>query len=266
MLASVTDPLEDTLKNLSWLLVLGLCGAAPAAGAQSHPAEPPASTRALLREATAPFDERDFTGSYTVRSHRITSKKNGDDREERDELFEMQQSAPDTLKRTLVRATLNEQDVIEVRRVEVAEEDAKGRRRQDPLKLPTDEHDLFVFRALEPEGELCVSHFEPKPEASDEDRITHGRFAWNCQTGDPVWLEAEFVDNPMLVEELSISWRFTRFGEMMVTGHNSFEVLAGPPFLKRRIVVSTEVLEVHPGPADVAGGAVRDTPEGTPSE
>ena len=121
------------------------------------------------------------------------------------------------------------------------------------LKLPTAEHDLFVFEAQESEGEICVSRYWPKGEAEDVDGITKGRLAWNCESGDPAWLEAHFVDKPMMVEEFEIRWVFRRAGGMVLTESSEFTVVAGPPFLKRRIEVKRELVEGGIE-IDVAGG------------
>ena len=216
--------------------------------------DPPAGTRALLTEATKELQKRDFTGAYSYRSSRVTSKKNGDDREEREELFEFEQNGASASERTLVRATLNGADITEERREEIRQ--AEGRQRRGPeMKLPTGEHDLFVFEPQDPQAELCVARFEPKPDAEDAEGITEGRLAWNCASGDPAWLEARFVDNPMMVQELEIRWEFRRVGDIVITESNAWHILAGPPFMKRRMQIKSELVDLREGvEVDVAGG------------
>ena len=228
-------------------------------------ADPPPETRALLTDATKPLGEREFSGVYTFRSHRATSKTNGDDLEERLEIFEIRQSGADSTERTLVSSTLNDEDVTEERRAEIAEQEAGGGGRGGGLdmKLPTAEHDIYVFKPAEPEGELCVSHYEPDPDSRDVDGATEGRLAWNCATGDPAWLEASLVDNPMMVDDLQARWTFQRAGELIVIRTNVFEVVAGLPFRKRKMAFNLELVDLQQGEVDVAGGgSAEDSQEG----
>jgi hypothetical protein len=243
------------VKTLPLIVIACLFASLPLhAGAGS--AEPPHETRARLGDATQELDKREVSGVFTFRSHRITSNKNGEDRQEWDEVFEVKQRGASESERTLVKSTRDGEDVTEERREEIRKQEADGQQRRGPeLKLPTAEHDLFVFRALEPDGDLCVSGYEPKPEARDTEGVTEGQLAWNCESGEPAWLEARFVDNPMLVEQLQIRWRFGRVGEMIITEHNTFQVVAGPPFFKRRIESSFDLVDVQTdGEVDVAGG------------
>ena len=262
MLCRRRTTLEELLKPL-YALIAGALLCAPSLAARA--AEPPQETRDLLTDATRPLAERDFSGVYTFRSRSATSKTNGDDREERDEVFEIRQSGRDSTERTLVRAMLNDELVTELRREQLGEQEAGGGGRRGPqMKLPTAEHDIYVFRALEPDGELCVSRYEPEPDSRDVDGATEGRIAWDCASGDPAWLEARFIDNPMFVDEFEVRWTFQRSGDLIVIRSNVFEVVAGLPFRKRKMEFKVELVDLLPGEVDVAGGAVpaADTEEG----
>ena len=215
---------------------------------------PAAITRALLDAAVVPLNERDLNAAYRFRTRFVQGKPGGDVLEERVEVWAIEQQGPSPGpgRGRLLSSELDGEDVTDARRAEVAEQrrepeeaddaDSEGDTESDSgfadivnLRLPgAEDGDIYVFRSEPRDGDTCAARFEPPAGEKIPDRAARGVLSWNCETREPVRLEAERVEAPMLVDAVAVEWDFGIIDGIAFTQRYRLVVEGGLPFLKRR--------------------------------
>jgi len=249
-------------------LVTTLAMAAPATidaaedDAHTDPSAPPRITRTRLDAVIVPLGKRDLRGEYRVRWHLLRSKVGGAVLEDRVEVWAVEQNGPlppGLGARRLLSATLDGEDVSDARRAELAAQPESpggpgGRDRRFAgvidLRIPgIANEDVYVFAERERHGDTCAARFEPADPGEAPDRAARGVLSWNCHTLEPVRLEAERVDNPLLVDSVAARWEFETVDGVAFSHRYHVVVDAGLPFLKRRFDM-TIAIEQFSAPED----------------
>jgi len=236
----------------------------------TDPSAPPRVTLTRLDAVVVPLGKRDLRAEYRVRWHLLRSKIGGAVLEDRVEVWAVEQDGP--LPRgpgaaRLLSATLDGEDVSDARRAELVAQrespDGPGgreRRLADVIELRIPgiaNEDVYIFAERERHGDTCAARFEPADPGEAPDRAARGVLSWNCHTLEPVRLEAERVDNPLLVDSVAARWEFESVDGVAFAHRYHVVVDAGLLFMKRRFDI-TIAIEHFSAPEDPPNAAARD--------
>jgi len=229
-----------------------LIGAGLIAAAAAMPAGAAEPIQQVLERATAALgvlDGHGVSGGYLL-SVRVKTKVPGEDGPEDTLEVHRVTIGQDGTKRTeLVRAVEDGRDVTEERRrrgENVDEERSDDRDEVDLELLPigTNAH-LYAFKAPKVTGGLAVASYGPRADVDDDD-LSRGRIAWDVASGDPLWIEAEPVDDPAFVAEVVLRFEFARTGPVLHPSLITTHVRAGIPLVMRvKVDVGIEVSDVR---------------------
>jgi len=114
------------------------------------------------------------------------------------------------------------------------------------LRLPGErERDTYEFTLLPSEADGCVAAFQPALEHRDGADLVRGRFAWDCASGMPLWLEADAVSLPTFVREMSLRLDFDHRDEIPYTRTLIARGMGGFLFFFRRFETGVKVNDVR---------------------
>jgi hypothetical protein len=236
------------------------------AGSDVAPSE---KTLKWLEEVTKLLEEREFNGSY--RADVVSWQGPPDELTERREVFRARKTGPGPLDGELVSAIENGEDITEARRAEIAEQEAE--REDEPrerpfgdFRLPGWEHrEVYSWEALPGDDGSCGARFEPVPELRGEENVGRGQLTWSCESLDPLGLQLVPEDLPRLVDESTMSWRFARQDDFLVTQRFEWRASGGLPFFKRsfRLVVEISDFQIE-APGETDPGAESPAPGSAP--
>ena len=245
------------MKALPLFPALFLAAALPAAAGG-----PPPETAARLREALRSLSEEGPSGSYTMTTRSLVTKPDGSDREEGRTVVEIARLADGSRRVTVREAVTNGKDETAKRQQELdrarAERDkAKTATKKDggeegiSLGLPVGEDAAkYDYAPAIAEGALEVASFAPSRAHAKDDGVTRGRLAWRRDSLDPAWLEAQPVDLPTGVSEMTMRIDFARTGDVVYPRLTVTDGLGGVLWIKRRFHVEVEIGEITPLPAE----------------
>jgi hypothetical protein len=228
----------------------GLALSIPLGAAESpERGAPSATTRARLDAAVVPLNERNLNAAYQFHSRFVTGKPDGEVLEERVEVWAVDRSGPpiEGPPGRLLSAKLDGEDITEERRDEVTEQ-RRAAAGNDPdedsgsafveivdLLLPGEKDgDLYAFQPEPRDGDTCAAQFEPRGDSEVPDRAARGVLRWNCETHEPLRLEATRIETPPLVDKVFIEWDFETVAGVAYPKHYRLVVEGGVLFVKRR--------------------------------
>jgi len=237
-----------------WMAVIGLVAGAASAG-------PSEETTRRLEMALRSLDKDTFVGSYRIETHAVVSKPDGSSREDTLEVMKVSSAPGGEPEMEIVRATRNGQDITAQRRDEQVKsrakeakekprkaEDKEGGTFSATLRLPIGKDlGLFEFGASRQEGGTQVVSFAPRASARDEDNITQGTLAWDTATGDPLWLEARYVDPPTGIKELAMRFELVRQGDILFLRRTTTQGVGGMLWIKRKFDLEMVISDLQPG-------------------
>lgn len=237
-----------------WMAVIGLVAGVVSAG-------PPEETTRRLEMALRSLDKDTFAGSYRIDTHAVISKPDGSNREDTLEVMKVRSAPGGEPEMEIVRATRNGQDITAQRRNEQAKsrakevkekpkaEDKEGGTFSATLRLPIGKDlGLFEFGASRQEGGVQVVSFAPRISARNEDNITQGTLAWDTATGDPLWLEARYVDPPTGIKELVMRFELVRQGDVLFLRRTTTQGVGGMLWIKRKFDLEMVISDLQPAP------------------
>lgn len=217
----------------------------------------------VLGRATAAFEVLDghgVSGEYLMTA-KVKTKAPGDDGPE--DILEVHrvEIGPDGVTRTtLVKAVEDGRDVTEQRRRrgEAEDEEKPDERSEVDIELlPIGKNvRLYTFKAPKIKDGVAVASYRPRVDV-DDDELSHGRVAWDVESGDPLWIEAEPVDEPPFVGEIALRFEFSRSGGVLHASRITTHVRAGIPLILRvKVDVEIEMSEVRLEPKEAVVGTV----------
>ena len=248
------------MRRASTPLTALLLLAAAAAGA----APPPAAVLQRLGDAFASLDRGRFVGSFTVTARSRVAKPSGADAEETLDVRRVTRHADGTSSSQVLRHVEDgrrEAPAAEARAGDGAE---AGREHPEERGDGPDEHSfspggdedfrlpagadaaLFAFSEARREGTLLVARFEPAPAHRRDKGMTRGRLAWDPLTGDPAWIEADFVRHPTGLKRMLLRLELARQGDVVFLQRTVTDVLAGFLWIKRQVHVEVVIGDVTP--------------------
>ncbi len=113
---------------------------------------------------------------------------------------------------------------------------------------------LFEFGPTRAESGALVASFAPRPSARKEDNITRGTLAWDEASGDPLWLEATFVDPPTGVKELAMRFEIGRQGDVLYLRRTTTKGVGGMLWIKRTFDLEMTITDLVLDTSRAGGG------------
>jgi hypothetical protein len=219
----------------------------------------PKETAQRIDDASFPADsDSGFLGSFVLTTESVVSKANGKNRKESSMVFRTVRTSPDAEETALVRVVEEGEDVTEQRRERFEEamqrqdDGADGDDRGFDLAFP-DSENAHRIRIGQPsrEGGVMVAEFAMADGHENDEDASRGRVAWNAESLDPVWIEAEAVDPRGPLKEFALRMEYARIdGTLWITRFQTTG-LAKVLLMKRRFDVDMRLSELTPAaPAD----------------
>lgn len=240
--------MRRTLVMVLVMLVAAVAGAAP-----------PEDTTRRLETALKALDKEFFAGTYRVTTKSVVSKPDGSAREDRLDVMEITQPAGGEAEVTVVSATENGQDVTAKRRQSVAGQRAKRDKEKQEnkdeegsfsasMRLPLGE-DLALFELGPTEGSgVLTARFAPLGSARKLKNMTQGTLAWDETSGDPLWIEASYVDPPTGLKEMVLRLEIGRAGDILHLRRTVTRGVGGMLWIKRAFDVEMTISDLAPAP------------------
>jgi hypothetical protein len=250
--------MRRTLVMVMVMLVGAVAGAAP-----------PEDTTRRLEMALKALDKETFAGTYRITTKSVVSKPDGSAREDRLDVMEITQPAGGEAEVTVVSATENGQDVTTKRRESVAKQRAKQEKEKQEkekqekekqekkdeegsfsasMRLPLGE-DLVLFELGPTKGSgVLTASFAPLRSARKEKNMTQGTLAWDETSGDPLWIEASYVDPPTGLKEMVLRLEIGREGDILHLRRTVTRGVGGLLWIKRAFDVEMTISDLTPAP------------------
>lgn len=222
-------------------------------------AVPPEATTRRLEAALESLDKDSFAGSYRLTTRAVVAKPDGSEREDTLDVMDIRQQRGAEPEVVVVSATENGKDVAAKRREELAkqqaardkkkpkEKDEEGGSISASMRLPLGKDlALFEFGPTRAEAGVLVAGFAPRPSARKEDSITQGTLAWDEASGDPLWLEATYVDPPTGVKELAMRFEIGRQGDVLYLRRTTTKGVGGMLWIKRTFDLEMTITDLAP--------------------
>lgn len=238
------------------IVLAGSLGVAVASG-------PPAATSDRLKSALEALEKGHFAGRYTMTTRAVIAKPDGSNREETSEVARVVQDGSAEPEITLVSSLKDGKDVTAERQKQMAESRAretekakkaeKTEKDEDGLsasmRLPLgDDAGLFEYGPPRSEGGVLVAPFTPTAQGRKQDNMTEGRLAWDPTTGDPLWIEARYVDPPTGIKEMLLRFELARAGDLLYLRRTVTKGVGGMLWIKRAFDVELVFSEIQPAP------------------
>ncbi|MCU0292876.1 MAG: hypothetical protein MUF10_12940 [Thermoanaerobaculaceae bacterium] len=239
-----------------WMVGVVLAGSLGVAGASG----PPAATADRLKSALEVLEKDHFAGRYTMTTKAVIAKPDGSNREETSEVAHVVQDGSAEPEVTLVSSLRDGKDVTAERQKQMAESRAKeaekGKKPEKDedgfsasMRLPLGEDEgLFEYGPPRSEGAVLVAPFAPTASGRKKDNMTEGRLAWDPATGDPLWLEARYVDPPTGIKEMLLRFELARAGDLLYLRRTVTKGVGGMLWIKRTFDVEMVISEIQPAP------------------
>jgi hypothetical protein len=239
-----------------WMLGVVLAGSVGVAVASG----PPAATTDRLKGALEGLEKDHFAGRFTMTTKAVIAKPDGSNREETSEVAHVVQNGTAQPEVTLVSSLKDGKDVTAERQKRMAEERAK---QADTAKKPEKDEDglsasmrlplgedvaLFEYGPSQAEGSVLVAPFSPTASGRKKDNMTEGRLAWDPATGDPLWLEARYVDPPTGIKEMLLRFELAREGDLLYLRRTVTKGVGGMLWIKRKFDVEMVISDIQPLP------------------
>jgi hypothetical protein len=201
-----------------------------------------------------------FAGRYTMTTKAVIAKPDGSNREETSEVARVVQDGSAEPEITLVSSLKDGKDVTAERQKQMAESRAKeAEKAKKPekdedgfsasMRLPLGEDEgLFEYGAPRSEDAVLVAPFAPTAQGRKKDNMTEGRLAWDPTTGDPLWLEARYVDPPTGIKEMLLRFELARAGDLLYLRRTVTKGVGGMLWIKRTFDVEMVISEIQPAP------------------
>lgn len=219
---------------------------------------PPEATTRRLEAALASLDKDSFAGSYRLTTRAVVAKPDGSDREDTLDVMDIRQQRGAEPEVVVVSAIENGKDVAAKRRDELAKQQAakankkpkekeEGNSFSASMRLPLGKDlALFEFGPTRVEAGSLVASFAPRPSARKEDNITQGTLAWDEASGDPLWLEATYVDPPTGVKQLAMRFEIGRQGDVLYLRRTTTKGVGGMLWIKRTFDLEMTITDLAP--------------------
>lgn len=225
-------------------------------------AAPPEDTTRRLETALKALDKEFFAGTYRVTTKSVVSKPDGSAREDRLDVMEITQPAGGEAEVTVVSATENGQDVTAKRRESVAKQRTKQEKEKQEKQEKQDEEGSFSASMRLPLGEdlalfelgptkgsgVLTASFAPLRSARKEKNMTRGTLAWDETSGDPLWIEASYVDPPTGLKEMVLRLEIGRAGDILHLRRTVTRGVGGLLWIKRAFDVEMTISDLAPAP------------------
>lgn len=249
------------MRLLPCLVVPLLLGGSAVRGAGLPP-----ETAARLASALDSLQSPAVAG-YTMTVKVTVAKPNGSDREDHLEVMKATRAVDGTLVHEVVRSLENGKDVTDKRRAEQSKRESRNDQKANDgkssekkevgisasLRLPLgDDARLFAFTPATSRGPHALA-FAPLPDHAKDEGLARGTLAWDPDTLDPLWLEAEPVVMPDHVSAMKMRFEFARAGELVYPRRTVTDGTGGFLWIKRTFHMDMEV-------ADVVAGRPTPTP------
>ena len=243
---------------------------------------PSVETLRIIDAAVVLMDERDLYADYTVEVSSVRSKPDGSDRKSDVVEFAVQKRGAGLPDVRLLRHDRDGEDhtepslerIAEIRR-DAADGDESERELRwtigealglrPPrwvrflahmvlgedwdrfnLRLPGErERDTYEFTPLSSEADGCIAAFQPTPEHRKDVNIVRGRFAWDCESGMPLWVEANAISLPVFVREMSLRLDFNHRDDIPYTRVLIARGMGGFLFFFRRFETGVKIDDVR---------------------
>lgn len=243
--------MRRTLVMVMVMLVGAVAGAAP-----------PEDTTRRLEMALKALDKETFAGTYRITTKSVVSKPDGSAREDRLDVMEITQPAGGEAEVTVVSATENGQDVTAKRLESVAKQRAKQEKEKQEKQQKKDEEGSFSASMRLPLGEdlvlfelgptkgsgVLTASFAPLRSARKEKNMTQGTLAWDETSGDPLWIEASYVDPPTGLKEMVLRLEIGREGDILHLHRTVTRGVGGLLWIKRAFDVEMTISDLTPAP------------------
>ena len=239
---------------MAGVVLIGSVNAVVAAG-------PPATTADRLKGALEVLEKDHFAGRYTMTTKAVIAKPDGSNREETAEVARVVQNGTAEPEITLVSSLKDGKDVTAERQKQMAESRAKEAEKAKKaekaekdedgfsasMRLPLGEDTgLFEYGPPRSEGAVLVAPFAPTAQGRKKDNMTEGRLAWDPATGDPLWLEARYVDPPTGIKEMLLRFELAREGDLLYLRRTVTKGVGGMLWIKRTFDVEMVISDIQP--------------------
>jgi hypothetical protein len=230
-------------------------------GVASAAAGLPKETAQRIDDASFPADsDSGFLGSFVLTTESVVSKANGENRKESSMVFRTVRTSPDAEETVLVRAIEEGEDVTEKRRERFEE----AMERQDDDDRGDDEGEDGGFDLAFPDSEnahriqigqpaldggVMVAEFAMALGHEDDEDASRGRVAWDAESLDPVWIEAEALDPKGPLKEFTLRMEYTRIDGTLWITRLQTQGLAKVLLMKRRFDVDMRLSDLTPATA-----------------
>ena len=99
-----------------------------------------------------------------------------------------------------------------------------------------------------------MAPFAPTAPGRKKDNMTQGRLAWDPATGDPLWIEARYVDPPTGIKEMLLRFELAREGDLLYLRRTVTQGVGGMLWIKRKFDVEMVISDTpHPPSRPVEG-------------
>ena len=233
-----------------WMLGVVLAGSAGVVVAGG----PPAGTTDRLKGALEVLEKDHFAGRFTMTTRAVITKPDGSNREETSEVAHVSQDGTGEPEVALVSSLRDGKDVTAERQKQMAEHRSKQAEKAEDgfsatMRLPLGEDvALFEYGPSQPEGAALVASFAPTAQGRKKDKVTAGRLAWDPTTGDPLWLEARYVDPPTGIKEMLLRFELAHQGDILYLRRTLTQGVGGVLWIKRKFDVEMVISDIQPLP------------------
>lgn len=212
-------------------------------------AAPPQEVLEKVSEAQNALDSRSFRGSYKMSIDSVISKENGSSKKTSKMEIEVEVDAGARERRHLLRFISNGEDESEKHRQEIEAESKDAEKGDDEQEedflLPTKStQERFKFGIPVKEAGRVVVEFQPARGHEKDEGICRGRLAWEEESLDPLWIEAEVIKPPKPMRECHLRMKFERVGDLLVMHRMSTEGRVKILLMKRKFHMEMRFEEI----------------------